>query len=165
MKGVKRGNNIVYVIDASVYAPLIVTCGKDLIRAMREIEFILLDLTVYEACNAFWKEYKKLHKINEDEAIRACMISKALTQYSKLYRITDLDIEDVMRIAVENNITVYDSSYIALSRKLKASIATEDKDIITLAPKYNIKAIRLHELMNLMRMCQQYTTYPRPSQV
>ena len=142
-----------YVIDASVYAPLIVVCGKDLVRTVRELEFILLDLTVYEVCNAFWKEYRKLHKISEDEAIQACIISKALTQYAKLYRIADLDVGEIMRIAVENNITFYDSSYIALARKLEAPVASEDKDIITLAPKYNIKIIRLHELMNLIKTC------------
>ena len=47
-----------YVVDACVYAPLIVVCGRDLVKAMRELEFILLDLTAYEVCNAFWKEYK-----------------------------------------------------------------------------------------------------------
>ena len=158
MKSVKGGSNGVYVIDASVYTPLIVICGKDLVRAVREPEFILLDLTVYEVCNAFSEEYRKLHRINKDEAIQACAISKALTQYTELYRITDLDVEEAMRMAVENNITFYDSSYIALARKLEASIASEDKDIITLTPKYGIKVIQLRELMNLIKTYQNATT-------
>ena len=86
-RNVKGGDNIAYIIDASVYAPLIVTCGKDLPKVARKLEFILLDLTIYEVCNAFWKEHKKLHKISKDEAIQACMVSKALTKYVKLYRI------------------------------------------------------------------------------
>ncbi len=151
MKNVRRGSIVVYVVDASVYAPLIAICGKDLVRAVRELEFVLLDLTVYETCNAFWKEYVKLRKISRDEAIQACLASKSLTQYAKLYRITDLDVKKVMRIAVENNITFYDSSYIALAQKLKAPISSEDQDIVSIAPKYGIKVIRLHELTNMIK--------------
>ncbi|MEM0048507.1 MAG: type II toxin-antitoxin system VapC family toxin [Ignisphaera sp.] len=65
----------------------------------------------------------------------------------------DLDVEEVMRIAIENNITFYDSSYIALAQKLKAPISTEDKDIISVAPRYGVKIIRLHELMDLIKTC------------
>lgn len=151
MKSVRGGNELVYVIDASVYAPLIVACGKELIRAMKELEFALLDLTIYEVCNAFWKEYVKLHRISRDESIRACIISKALTRYAKVYKVTDLDVDKIMEIAIENNITFYDSSYITLAYELKIPVASEDKDIINLAPKYNIRAIRLHELIDMIR--------------
>jgi len=133
-----------------VYAPLIATSGRGLIRVMRELEFAILDLTVYEVCNAFWKEHTKHRRISLDEATWACSISKALTRYAKLYRITDLNTEEVMRIAVENNITFYDSSYIALAREIKAPISSEDRDIIAVAPKYGVSVIRLHELMNLI---------------
>lgn len=75
MKSVKKGDNIVYVIDSSIYTPLIAICGKDLVKAIRELGSILLDLTIYETCNAFWKEYRKLHKINIDEAIQAFHVS------------------------------------------------------------------------------------------
>lgn len=57
-----------------------------------------------------------------------------------------------MKIAMENDITFYDSSYIALAHKLKAPIASEDQHIITVAPKYDIKVIRLRELMDLMKI-------------
>ena len=142
-----------YVIDASVYAPLIASCGRELVKAMKELEFILLDLTVYEVCNAFWKEHSKLHRISEDEAIQACMVSRALTRYARLYRVTDLDVKEIMEIAIKNNVTFYDSSYIALAHKLKTPLVTEDHDIIALAPKYNVEIVRLHELLNLIKTC------------
>lgn len=56
MKNVRRSSNVMYVIDASIYAPLIAIGGKDLVKAIRELGFVLLDLTVYEVCNAFWKK-------------------------------------------------------------------------------------------------------------
>jgi len=139
-----------YIIDASVYAPLIITYGKDLIEKLRKIRPIILDLTLYEICNAFWKEHIKLHKISKEEAIIACSASKALSRYITLYSIIDLDIDKVMKMAIENDITFYDASYIALAHKLKTSIASEDHDIITVAPKYNIRVIRLNELINIL---------------
>ncbi|MCE4613900.1 MAG: type II toxin-antitoxin system VapC family toxin [Desulfurococcales archaeon] len=125
----ERQSTGIYVIDASVYAPLVATCGRDLVRAMRRLEFAVLDLTVYEVCNAFWREYRKLHKIIEGEAIQACIISKTLTRYTKLYRVIDLNIGEAMKIAVESNIAIYDSSYIALAHRLGATLSSEDQDI------------------------------------
>lgn len=58
-----------------------------------------------------------------------------------------------MKIAVENNTTFYDSSYIALARQLGAPIASEDRDIIAVAPKYGLKTIRLRSLMGLVESC------------
>jgi len=118
---------------------------------LRKVRFAILDLTVYEACNAFWKEYTKFHRINENEASIACKVSKALSRYTMLYRITDLDVEETMRIAVENNITFYDASYIALACKLKSPIASEDSDIIAVAPKYDIEVIRLNQLLDILK--------------
>ena len=117
---------------------------------MRRLEFAVLDLTVYEVCNAFWREYRKLHKIIEGEAIQACIISKTLTQYTKLYRVIDLNIGEAMKIAVESNIAIYDSSYIALAHRLGATLSSEDQDIIAVAPKYNVQVIRLRELASLI---------------
>ncbi len=139
-----------YIIDASVYAPLIITYGKDLIEKLRKIKSIILDLTLYEVCNVFWKEHTKLHKISEEEAIIACKAAKALSRYVTLYSVADLDTAEAMKIAIENNITFYDASYIALAHKLKTSIASEDHDILTVAPRYNIRVIRLNELINML---------------
>ena len=55
-----------------------------------------------------------------------------------------------MKIAIENNIAFYDASYIALARELKTSIASENHDILTVAPKYNVRVIRLNELINML---------------
>lgn len=142
---------ITYVIDASVYTPLLIVYGGGLVEKLRKVRFAILDLTVYEACNVFWKEHVKLHKISENEALIACDASKALSQYTTLYRITDLNVKEAMKIAVENNITFYDASYIALARKLKSPIASEDSDIIATAPKYGVEVIRLNQLLNILK--------------
>ena len=142
-----------YVIDASALAPLIVVCGGNLVRSLKKNDFAVLDLTVYEVCNAFWKMCRKLRRIDEAEAAYACAASRHLARFVKLYRVTDLDVEKTMEIAVENNITFYDSSYIALASELNAPIASEDKDILTVAPKYGIKVVRLPELIKSLEPC------------
>ena len=143
-----------YVVDASVYAPLVAVCGRSLIRAMERHGFAILDLTVYETCNAFWKEHIKLHRIDRGSAVQACRVAKALTQYTRLYRVTDLDTEEVMRMAMENNITFYDASYITLASMLKVPIATEDRDILRVAPSYGLGTVRLRDLMERSGLCR-----------
>ena len=53
MKNVRGGSVNVYVVDASVYAPLVVLFGRGLIEALRKTRIAILDLTVYESCNAY----------------------------------------------------------------------------------------------------------------
>ena len=110
---------------------------------MDRVKFVVLNFTLYEVCNAFWKECMKFHRMSVDEAISACKASKALAQYAHLYRITGLNVEDVARVAVEDGIAFYDASHIVLAREVHAPIASEDEDIIAVAPKYNVKVIRL----------------------
>lgn len=142
-----------YVVDASVYTPLIATCGRGLLDAIKEAGFILLDLTLYETCNAFWKEHMKLHRITREEAVRACIASNVLARYAKLYRVTDLDAEDVISIAVENNITFYDAAYVALAKMLGTPVASEDSDILASAPRYGVKVVRLNKFMDTLGVC------------
>ena len=141
------------MLSMPVSMHLVAVCGRGLVRAVKEHGFVLFDLIVYETCNAFWKEHIKFHRISREDAIRACTASKALARYARLYSIADLEVEEVMKIAVENNTTFYDSSYIALARQLGAPIASEDRDIIAVAPKYGLKTIRLRSLMGLVESC------------
>ena len=151
MKNVRGGSVNVYVVDASVYAPLVVLFGRGLIEALRKTRIVILDLTVYESCNAYWKECVKFHRMHENEALIACRASKMLIQYINLHKITDLDVDEIMKIAIENNITFYDASYILLARELKAPIVSEDNDIVNIAPKYSIKVYGLKHLLNVLK--------------
>jgi len=139
-----------YILDASVYVPLIATIGTRLLKIIKEINFIILDLTIYETCNAFWKSWTKLHKISKEEAIKACRMAQFIANKLKLYHYEDLDFEKVIEIAIDNNITVYDAAYITLGLMLNIPIASEDEDIKQVAPKYNVKVIGLNELLKIM---------------
>jgi len=137
-------------VDASVLAPLLLTVGGKLVYALRKIEFNILELTIYEVCNAFWKECTKLGRLSVDEVIEACDLMASLIKFMKVWSISEIGTVTIQRIAIDTNITFYDASYIHLARKLNFPIATEDSDIISVAPKYNVELLRLKDTLNLM---------------
>lgn len=61
-----------YVVDASIYLPLIIILGDKLVNILYKYRFHILDLTIYEVCNVFWKKHVKLHKISREDAIESC---------------------------------------------------------------------------------------------
>jgi len=42
----------------------------------------------------------------------------------------DNEITEILQIAIENNLTFYDASYIYLARKYKLKIVTQDQDLL-----------------------------------
>jgi len=139
-----------YVVDTSVYVPLMVILKGKMRKVMLKHKFHILDLTLYEACNAFWKECTKLHKINEEMALRSCELAVKLSRYAFVHKLEEVGVKEVMGIALSEDITVYDASYIALAKKLKAPIASEDKDILRVAPKYGIEVYDLESFVKLL---------------
>lgn len=135
------------VLDASVYAPLIIALRERFPDIARRHGFVILDLTIYEVCNAIWKGYIKLNKISFNEAVNACIAVRTLIRWLEVYKFEDLDFKKVIEIALESSITVYDAAYIALAIVLRTRIASEDEDIIKTAPKYSVDVVRLHELL------------------
>ncbi len=140
----------VYVVDAGVYVPLIMILMSKLRKIMLRHRFHILDLTLYEVCNAFWKECIKHHRIDEEIASCSCMLASKLAQYTRVHRLADLGLDDVMDIALSNNITVYDASYIALAKQLKIPITSNDKDTLYNAPKYDIQVYSLGQFLKII---------------
>jgi len=88
----RRGKDIL-ILDASVYAPLLAkACGK-LVKVARRYNFAILDLAIYEACNAFRKLSVKHKILNPRDAIELCKLAKNLATRLKVYEFSDIDIE------------------------------------------------------------------------
>ena len=92
----------------------------------------------------------KLHRISLDDAVESCELAVMLIKRAVVRSINDLDIDSVMNIALTNNITVYDASHIALARKLRAPIASNDRDILNTAPKYDLRVYDLDEFLKIV---------------
>ncbi|RLE48340.1 MAG: hypothetical protein DRJ31_07500 [Candidatus Methanomethylicota archaeon] len=140
-----------YVIDASAYAPLIVSYGKALTQSLQKVKAMILDLTVYETCNAYWKLCIKLHSISKEDAKLACVTAKNIAQKIHTCALADLDIDRAIEIALKESITFYDAAYIALAQRLNAPLVSEDQDIVATAPKYDLKVIKLYDFTQKLR--------------
>jgi len=140
------------VAGASVFAPLVLLSGKHLLTKLHEHLIIILDLTIYEACNTYWKMCLKLRRISMETALKATAATSRIARLCKVYRVSDLDLEEVEKIALDTGMTFYDSSHLALARMLKTKIATEDEDLLKWAPRYGVKAISFDEFVKMLNL-------------
>lgn len=84
------------IIDASVYFPLILKGGDRLVIALRKHEFTILDLTIYEACNAAWKSHVIYQILDHDAATQVCIVAKELAERLHIFSFHTLNFESAM---------------------------------------------------------------------
>ncbi len=140
------------VVDASVLAPLILLSGRQLLSKLRRHRVAMLDLTVYEACNAYWKACLKLKSISEENALKASTATLIAARACEIHRFDELDLKEVERIALNTGTTFYDASYLVLAKTLKAKLATEDRDLLKEAPRHGVDTLRLEELTETLNL-------------
>ncbi|ADC66045.1 PilT protein domain protein [Ferroglobus placidus DSM 10642] len=88
------------------------------------VEIISPELMPYEVLNAL--KHKGL--FNKEEIVTA---ARVITLYGfRLYPLTGKLAERTAEIAVENDLTIYDASYIALAEEQKAKLYTADEKLI-----------------------------------
>lgn len=85
-----------------------------------------LDLAIYEALNAVWKEHHKLKKISmETAAAFASLLQRAFNIIDKT-SIEGIE-EETFHIACKHGITIYDASYVAAALKRNLPLVTDDR--------------------------------------
>jgi predicted nucleic acid-binding protein len=89
-------------------------------------KFAILDLTIYEIGNIIWKEYKR-GKI-KDPVLVMKMFEEIMRNMKKLS--SNHEMLEIFDVAVKNNITFYDASYIYVARKHELKLVTEDADLL-----------------------------------
>lgn len=141
-----RGS-VAYVVDASVYLPLVTILGEGLVDVAKRWRMHVLDLTLYEVLNGLWKLHTRLRRIGLDEMRRAGRLAVELARYMHVHKLAELDVDEVASIAVESGITVYDASYIALARQLKLPVVSNDTDILESAPRHDVQAYTLDRFL------------------
>ena len=107
-------------------------------------ENYIQELTIYEVLNALWKETYVLRKMSIKEAESLLEVFIQLLSYLKVLDLRGLESE-VFKIAVETGLTVYDASYLALARREKLTLVTEDVKLRNVASTM-IQAVSLDEL-------------------
>jgi len=134
-----------YLLDASALYPLIKSLKENLLDYTNIIT--VLDLTLYEAGNAVWKEWKLGLIKNLNKVL--LMIEKVLNEINKV-SIQAEDIKNIAKIAIKNNITFYVAAYIYIAEKYSYTLVTEDNDIL----KTYSKAITTKTLLKKLKTKQ-----------
>lgn len=93
-----------------------------------------MDIALAESLNAIWK-HVKIHKDLKKEDTKSTI--QDLTKiYDKLNILTTRELsEETADIALTQNITIYDSLYIAATKKLKATLYTADRKLHNISKK------------------------------
>lgn len=85
-------------------------------------------LAIYEILNALWKETAVLRegtRLNLDEALKLVEVIAEVLDYMVILSIRGLE-KEILKLAVEIRLPVYDSSYITLARRDNLTLVTED---------------------------------------
>jgi len=119
----------VYLFDASAIVNLI---KKGFMKAF--IKGFSLNLALYETMNAIWKEHK-FGKIDEETALEYIEV---LTMAFKLFEILSIGAyeKEVLKLAVKEELTIYDASYLFLAIKNKLILVTDDEKLKNKSLKY-----------------------------
>lgn len=102
-------------------------------------------LTIYEIINALWKEIYLTKSININGVHNIVSILSNIIDFMKLLSPHPYE-HEILTIAKELEVTVYDASYIVLAKKHNLSLVTEDKELKTKANKL-VKTISLNEIL------------------
>lgn len=129
------------VIDASALASYSLREeGSEPIRILLERGAVSIDLVVKESCNAVLLAHRR-GLINAEQSRRVLKVLLMLADTNvKMYPQRDL-IEDAFRIASENNVTIYDTLYLALAKKLGATLLSKDAKQIEVAKRVGVKTV------------------------
>lgn len=135
------------VIDASAIVKLVIK-EEGSLKATTEMEAAIAkgeiivspDVALAETLNAIWKHYKLLKDISKEEVGQR--VDMALLVWDKITKIeTEKLAHTAIGIATSNNITAYDSLYIAASKSNNAPLLTFDEGIKNKAEKLDLTLI------------------------
>ncbi|MBB5253841.1 type II toxin-antitoxin system VapC family toxin [Sulfurisphaera ohwakuensis] len=106
-----------YVLDTSAIINLIQRLKDESIDLFKEC--ITADLVYYELGNFLWK-IKRIDLLSD------------FTNILKFIRIENVTLsKEVLEIAINENLTYYDATYLFLSRKYNIPLVSDDKDLIS----------------------------------
>jgi len=124
--------------------------ASSIVKAIKEAKIVPLGgqalqwLTIYGVINAFWKEANLLHKLDPEEADLIIGDFTELLRDMVILEPKGLE-NEIYKIAISKNITVYDASYIAIAQKHNLILVTEDQKLSSKA-KSIVNVICLEDL-------------------
>jgi predicted nucleic acid-binding protein len=111
------------LFDASSIVNLMVKRGSSALDLVKGGH--ILDLTLYEVGNALWKLQRE-KKLTAEEVRHLMGTVSRLTHWVEIVSASKLDLAEVMKRAVESEITFYDASYVVAAKLKGATLITDD---------------------------------------
>lgn len=129
------------VIDASALAAYSLReDGSEPIRILLERGIASIDLVVKESCNVVLLAHRR-GLINVEQSRKALKVVLMLADTNvKMYQQKEL-MGDAFRIASENGVTIYDALYLALAKRLGATLLSRDAQQIEVAKRVGVKTV------------------------
>jgi predicted nucleic acid-binding protein len=94
-----------------------------------------LDLAIYEAINAIWKEHYLLKSIEADTALRFVEMLSNVFGIMDILSVRGFE-KDTFNLAMKLGISIYDASYIQAAVKSGLILVTDDKKLRSVASNY-----------------------------
>jgi predicted nucleic acid-binding protein len=133
----------VIVIDASILVKFILKEeGWNKIADFLKAGTISVDLVIKETVNAIWKRVMR-KEISLEDAKRMFEAMKGILNKAVIIENEMDHIDEAFKISIKQNITVYDSLYIALAKKKKLELLTADEMQAQVASLEEVRAIVL----------------------
>ncbi|HJT09686.1 MAG TPA: type II toxin-antitoxin system VapC family toxin [Candidatus Nitrosotalea sp.] len=104
----------------------------------------ILGLTLYEVLNVIWKLSYREKKITLEQASTLLDSILLLIQRMKIVDINGLE-RRVQELAIQEGLTAYDASYLAVAEKLDLVLVTDDRELERVARKY-VKVMKTTDL-------------------
>ncbi len=98
-------------------------------------EGVTIELAVYEAVNALWKECYLLKRIKVETAQRFLELLEDIFETIDIYSIKGFEGE-AFKISLNEDITFYDASYICVAVKNDLTLVTDDRKLRDVSSKY-----------------------------
>ncbi|AEM39061.1 hypothetical protein Pyrfu_1199 [Pyrolobus fumarii 1A] len=128
------------LFDASALYPLAkLLVKKPYITEKLLDRLAILDLTLYEACNAALIEHRR--RLAQDPH-RVCKFVANLAELIEVIRVQPAWLNGIMEVALKKRLTFYDAAYVYTATLYNYTLVTEDSDILRAHPN-SIRASQL----------------------
>jgi predicted nucleic acid-binding protein len=131
----------VIVIDASILAGFLrkEPGWEKLANYIKNV--IAVDLIIKEVSNVLWKDYYVRKSVDKDTVLELYRLMKSLLGVNILLENEEKYLDDAFEIAILTGVSIYDSLYIAQSKKNKLPLITLDMKQKEAAEKVGVKVI------------------------
>ena len=121
------------LLDASALYPLVKRVARDP-SVVEELlgRLAVLDLTLYEACNAALIEHRR--GLIDNPGVICDMLSR-LAELVEVIRVRPDWLPGILEVAASKRLTFYDAAYVYTAKLYNYTLVTEDSDILRAYPE------------------------------